>query len=99
VSVRIRILGRAQRDLDQIYDYVLRETPPRADRFIAELLDAIESLETMPERGAVPRDEVLRRRGYRFLVHKPYLVFYKLVKQQVRVYRVQHGSRAYRGLL
>ena len=99
MSPKIRVLGRAQRDLDQIYDYALRETPPRADRFIEELLDAIESLETMPERGAIPRDEVLRRRGYRYLIHKPYLVLYKLVKQQVRVYRVLHGSRAYRGLL
>lgn len=99
MSARIRILGRAQRDLDQIYDYVLRETPPRADRFIEELVDAIASLETLPERGAVPRDQVLRQRGYRYLVHKPYLVFYKLVKQQVRVYRVLHGRRAYHGLL
>ena len=63
------------------------------------MLDAIESLATMPERGAAPRDPVLSARGYRFLVHGSYLVSYKVLPRQVRVFRVLHGRRTYRGLL
>lgn len=95
----VRVLRRAQSDLQQIYDFVAREAPRRAGSFIDELLHAIESLETMADRGARPRDPTLRDLGYRFLVHRDYLVFYKVLKRQVRVYRVLRGSRAYRGLL
>jgi toxin ParE1/3/4 len=95
----VRVLRRAQRDLQQIYDFIAREAPRSADPFIDELLEAIESLATMSERGAAPRDATLQRQGYRFLVHGQYLVFYKVVRRQVRVYRVLRGSRAYRGLL
>lgn len=80
-------------------DLVTREAPLRVERFIGALLDTIESLETMATRGAVPRDPTLRRRRYRYLVHGHYLVSFKVNGRQVRVYRVIHGSRAYRGLL
>jgi plasmid stabilization system protein ParE len=95
----VRILRRAQRDLQQIYDLVARELPVRAESFIDGLFDLIESLETLSERGARPRDPALARQGYRFVVYRQYLVFYKVFKRQVRVYRVLRGTRAYRSLL
>jgi toxin ParE1/3/4 len=95
----VRILRRAQRDLQQIYDFVVREAPLRADSFIDELYDAIESLSTLSDRRGIPRDPTLTQQGYRFLVHGRFLVFYKVLRRQVRVYRVVRGSRAYRGLL
>ncbi len=99
MNVSIRVLRRAERDLQQIYEFVQREAPRRADAFIDRLLDAIQSLGTMPERGSVPRDPTLGAQGYRVLVHGDYLVFYKVQRRQVRIYRVLHGHRAYRGLL
>jgi plasmid stabilization system protein ParE len=99
VKRSVRVLRRAQRDLQEIYDYVAREAPERADPFIGRLLDAIESLESTSERGPVPRDEVLRGRGYRYLVHGNYLVFYKVLPRQVRIYRVVHSKRALDALL
>lgn len=95
----VRVLRRAQRDLQQIYEYVATEAPLRADRFIDGFLDAIESLDDLSDRGATPRDAVLRRRGYRYLEHRQYLIFYKVLRRQVRVYRIVHGKRAYRHLL
>jgi toxin ParE1/3/4 len=95
----VRVLRPAQRDLQQIYDFIVREAPRRADSFTDELLGAIDSLSTMADRGAMPRDDILKAQGYRFLVHDPYLVFYKVFRRQVRVYRVLRGSRAYRSLL
>jgi toxin ParE1/3/4 len=95
----VRVLRRAERDLQEIYDLVVREAPLRADGFIEALLAVIESLAEMSERGVIPRDAVLRGQGYRFLAHGRYLVFYKVLGRQVRVYRVVHGHRAYRDLL
>lgn len=95
----VRVLRRAEEDLRQVYAAVCREAPLRADRFIDGLIAAVESLDELAERGAAPRDPTLRRQGYRFLVHDPYLIFYKVLPRTVRVYRVLHGHRAYRGLL
>jgi toxin ParE1/3/4 len=99
VTHTVRVLRRAERDLQEIYDYVAREAPSRADPFIDGLLDAIESLASFAERGAIPRDPFVRGSGYRFLVHAPYLVFYKVTRRQVRVYRVIHHKMAYGHLL
>jgi plasmid stabilization system protein ParE len=99
VNRAVRVLRKAQRDLQEIRDYVLREAPARVDAFTEGLLDAMESLGESAERGPRPRDDRLRRQGFRFLVHGGYLIFYKVLRRQVRVYRVLHGKRAYRGLL
>ena len=95
----VRILRRAERDLQSIYDTAVHELPLRADAFIDRLLDRIATLATMAERGATPRDPTLARQGFRFIVERPYLVLFKVVRNQVRVYRVLHGHRAYRELL
>jgi toxin ParE1/3/4 len=95
----VRVLRRAARDLQTLHDYLAREAPRRAGPFLDRLLAAIESLEEHAERGPQPRDEALRQRGYRFLAYRDYLVFYKVMPRQVRVYRVLHAKRAYRPLL
>ena len=95
----VRVLRRAHRDVQQIYDYVAREAPRRAGPFIDRILAAIESLETMAERGAIPRDPTLRDQGHRYLVCGQYLVFFKVLRRNVRVYRVLRGGRLYRALL
>lgn len=99
MSFQVRILRRAERDLAEIRDYIRRDAPLIAERFLAELLAAIESLENLPERGARPRDPNLRRLGYYFLVVKTYLVFYKIHDEEVWIYRVQRGRRDWEGLL
>lgn len=95
----VRVLRRAQRDLQEIHDFLGREAPASTDRVIDELLDALDSLTTLAARGARPRDPTLRAADYRFLVVGAYLVFYKVAGRHVRVYRVLHGRRAYRELL
>jgi toxin ParE1/3/4 len=95
--IPVRVLRRAERDLQTIYAYLAREAPGHADRLVDEMLDAIDTLSSFPERGSSPRDPVLRTQG--FLVHRPYLIFYKSTKRLVRVYRVIHHKRAYQHLL
>ena len=47
----------------------------------------------------MPRDQRLRDLGYRGLIQREHLVFYKVLPRQVRVYRVLHGRRRYADLL
>jgi len=95
----VRILRRAQTDLQEIRDYVQRDRPRAAERLINKLLDRIDGLAKWPERGVVPKDEYLRARGFRVLIEGEYLIFYKVLQRQVRVYRILHGRRRYRHLL
>ena len=44
--------------------------------FVMELEDRCTLLESQPESGALPKDYILKAMGYRFLVHKHYLIFY-----------------------
>lgn len=96
---RVRVLKRAERDLVELRSYLGREAPESAGRVVGELLDVIESLARSPERGARPRDERLRGRGFRFLVRQPSLIFFKVSGRHVWVYRVLHGRRAWSRLL
>jgi len=96
---RVRLLRRAQNDLLEIQRYVARDSPPAADRTVDRILDSIESLDESPLRGVTPRDARLQAQGFRFLVVTPCLVFYKVARREVRVYRVLHGRRAYEDIL
>ena len=95
----VRILRRAQTDLKEIKRYIERDSPRRAEKLVSKLLDRIESLSTLPNAGILPRDETLRARGFLVLIEGQYLIFYKVLSKQVRVYRVLHGRRRYQHLL
>ena len=96
---KVWILKRAERDLEEIFRYLARDRPSVARSVVEDLLAAIESLAEAATRASRPRDERLRRLGYFFLVRGPYLVFFKVARRYVRVYRVLHGKRQYETLL
>lgn len=56
--------------------YELSGDSDTAVHFVTELQDSCRVLISQPESGAIPKDYVLKAMGYRFLVHKHYLVFY-----------------------
>lgn len=95
----VRILRSAQRDLTEIAAYLRRDAPGKAERELAAILSGIDQLGAFPESGPVPRDERLRRLGFRYLARGSYLIFYKLTAAQARIYRVLHQRRAYERLL
>ena len=95
----VRILRRAQADIIEIRNYVARDSPRAAKRVVDKLLDRIESLAQLPELGVVPSDDYLQARSFRVVIEGEYLVFYKVLRRQVRLYRILHGRRKYRHLL
>lgn len=95
----VRVLRRAVADLEEIQRYLERDRPDAARRQLERLLDTVDSLAEQAERGAQPRDERLKRLGYRFLVRDAYLIFYKIGRTAVRVHRVLHGRRRYASIL
>ena len=70
-----------------------------------DLLDEIEEagkqLEDFPESGVRPRDIVIRRRGFRFLIVKNYYLFYKIDHQSrtVVIHAIIYMRADYKQLL
>jgi plasmid stabilization system protein ParE len=48
-----------------------------------------------PKLGVVPKDDRLKRLGYRMLIIESYLVFYVVKFETVQIRRIIHGDRQY----
>lgn len=95
----VRYLPAAEHDLLEILDYIARDDPAAAARFVNRIDETIGRLAFFPRSGRRPRDPRLRRLGYRTLVVGDYLVLYVVVRGTVEVRRVIHGARRYDFLL
>ena len=96
---KIRYLTSAQRDLDDIVDYILRDKPSAAVSLLKKFDRTISRLADNPEIGVVPKDERLDKLGYRMLIVEKYLVFYIVKANTVQIRRIIHGARKYGFLL
>lgn len=95
----IRYLPPAERDLEDLFDYIRRDSPSRAAKFLSRIDRTVSRLARFPLSGAVPRDPYLKRKGYRILVVENYLVFYRQEREGVFIYRILHGKRRYEFVL
>ena len=96
---KIVFTDKGQSDLRDIALYLadLSKDKNLAIRFVRELREKTTILEQFPESGAIPRDRVLKSNGYRFLVHKDYLLFYLYEKEANTAYimAIFNGKRDY----
>ena len=95
----VRHLRPAQRDLEDILDYISRDDPVAAQALVNEIDRSLGRLARFPKSGAQPQDERLRRIGYRVLRVRDYLAFYLIRGRTVQVRRIIHGARRYEFLL
>jgi plasmid stabilization system protein ParE len=95
MNCRILVTDTAKSDLRDIAVYLadLSKDKNLAIRFIKELQEKTKILEQFPENGATPRDRVLKSNGYRFLVHKDYLIFYLYEKSENTAHIMAVGGR------
>ncbi len=94
-AYQIRYLRTAEKDLSDIFDYIARDKPSAAASFLDEFDRAIAQLAANPELGFIPKDERLKKLGYRVLIVGKYLVFYVLKSKTVQIRRIIHGARQY----
>ena len=95
----VRIYPAAEQDLLDIIDYLNTLSPQTAMRYYDLLTEQIASLSAMPERCPHPRDLALTAKGYRYLIVKDYLVFYRIIGDTVQIHRILYGRRNYQALL
>ena len=95
----IRYLSTAQKDLDEIFDYILRDKPSAALSMLEKFDHSISQLSLNPELGVIPKDDRLKNLGYRMLIVEKYLIFYVVKARTIQIRRIIHGARKYSFLL
>ena len=96
---KIRYLSTAENDLDDIFDYIMRDNPSAAGSLLEKFDHSISQLAINPEIGVIPKDDRLKKLGYRMLIVGKYLVFYVVKVNTVQIRRIIHGARQYSFLL
>ncbi len=96
---KIKIYKSAERDLEDIVDYINTLSPVAAIKQYDNLIDKIGTLVEMPERCSLLKDTNLRLKGYRGLVVDNYLIFFVIRNDTVQVRRILYNKRNYEWLL
>ncbi|WP_434311429.1 type II toxin-antitoxin system RelE/ParE family toxin [Hominifimenecus sp. rT4P-3] len=95
----VKLYARAYRDLDDIYTYIAENLLESgiALNIIAELENAIFSLEQFPERGAIRCVGAYANGDYRQVFVKNYVVIYRVLKEkkEVHIVTVRHTSSSF----
>lgn len=93
---RLVFSPRAERDLEEIGDYIARSNPARALSFLNELRTRCDRIAANP--GAYLAREDLAP-GLRMAVHRRYLIFFRAAADHVRIERILHGARRLPGAI
>ncbi len=95
--MKVVLTDSAKFDLQDIADYIAKDSPRRALTFTDELLDAAEALgEFSKAYPLVPRYE---HQGYRRRPYGSYLIFYRIMDDEVVVDHFLHGAQDYEAIL
>lgn len=95
----IRYLSTAEKDVIDIFQYIKKDNPAAAVSQLEKFDKAISQLASNPHIGVIPKDERLKKLGYRMLIVDNYLVFYVVKTDYIHIRRIIHGARQYSFLL
>ena len=91
----------AEKDLDDIVEYLSNFSPNIARRYYDEIMVKALSLAIMPQRCPFVQDDALREKGYRWLFVRNYTVFF-VIEEAVNIVDIRaimYSGREYTALL
>lgn len=88
--MRVDIAEDAERDLEEIADFIAQENPMRAASFVMELRKKAFAIGRAPN-AYPPRP--LFGDGIRVSIRRPYLIVFRIRARRVEVLRILHGAR------
>lgn len=83
----VKLTGRAYSDIDSIYKYISEVlcSNSSAINIVTQIEEAILSLETLPNRGAIRKTGYYANKNYRQLFVENYVIVYKVVEEDNKV--------------
>ncbi|SRR5690606_10342488 len=85
--------SQAGEDLENIAEYISRDSEYYASSFVTEIYNSIQTLDEFPERGRVVPE--LNDNNIRELFVKEYRIIYKIEKDRIIVLTIIHGKREF----
>ena len=79
--------------------FISADNPTAANNLANQIEKDLELLSENSKLGQIPRDDDLKKLGYRYLIVQNYLLFYTIEKRTILVHRILHGARDYKSLL
>lgn len=95
----IKILKKAQNDLEEVVIYLNQFYSETAIKYYDLIISEISKLSINPERCALVREEALRQKGYRYLLAKNYIVFFVIKETTVQIRRILYHKQQYKNFL
>lgn len=92
---------QALRDLDEIWDYISQKlcNPIAAQNTINGIIDTVDLLNEQPNAGTPLYLMSGLNSGYRYVIYKNYMAFYRTVENKVYVDRIIYSKRDYMKIL
>lgn len=66
---QVSIAGKAEQDIEEIWNFIAKDSPDDATRFILRLEEQVASLERFPERCPLISENRLMSSRYRHLIY------------------------------
>jgi plasmid stabilization system protein ParE len=89
-KVKILFSARADKNLQDIYDYIAGGNAAKADELKNNILKSVERLLTFPDLGRNKESVLLGK--YKKLVGGKYLIYYSVSKNGIYIHSVKHGA-------
>ena len=98
---KLKISPLAQQDLKQIFDYIAVDlyNPAAAIEQINDFEKAFENICLFPESCPYITNQYVKDKSLRKLIVNNYLVFYRIINNEIQVIRVLYRIRNYENLL
>ena len=92
--VQIEWTERSLEDLNEIHDYIARDSKSYANLFIKKIYNAVQKLSEFPNMGRIVPE--LNIPSIRELIYQNYRIVYRIIDGIVEIITVFHGSRLLR---
>ena len=97
-TYEVHFLQEVLDDLEEIILHTAQSSCTAAIRLHDKIMEKANDLSIFPKRGRTVPDKKMANTGYRILMVKPYIAFYRVVNSSVFIYRVVHGTSNYPAL-
>jgi toxin ParE1/3/4 len=87
--LEIELTAQAEADLVEIGDFIAKDNPSAAERYVRRLRDRIATLREFPQAG----HRIKKGSNVRALVERPIIIVYTVKGDRIQVLRFWHGTR------
>src|SRR5258708_32058418 len=95
MAYRVKLLPRAQKDIEELYRWVNRRAPHQGPLWYNGLMDALESLASHPPRCHAAPEALDLRAPIRELLYgrRPYRILFWTKENEVQILHIRRGAR------